>query len=135
MKKDQNSPAEPPLANTTAINPLNNYSHPFILPPGIKFDDMYMDLSSVCRELGVSKRKVQNMKRDGKLSFTMLEGSVYFLRQEIAGMLRERLVIAEKSYSKKMGWFVAKASRASVYISHSMLLKWLLLQSTDCFNL
>jgi len=38
---------------------------------------------------GRKEAQVQNMKRDGKLSFTMLEGSVYFLRQEIAGMLRE----------------------------------------------
>jgi len=57
MRKDQNSPAEPAAADTTAINPVNNFGHPFILPPGVKFDDMYMDLSAVCRELGVRKRK------------------------------------------------------------------------------
>ena len=81
-EKSPNATAKPSLVNTTAINPVNSYSHTFILPPGVKFDYMYMDFSMVCRELGVSKRKVQNIKRDGKLSFTTLEGSVYFLREE-----------------------------------------------------
>ena len=58
-----------------------------LLPPGIKFNDIYMDASDVAIELKITKRLVRNMRASGKLSFTNPFGKIWYLRQEIAEIL------------------------------------------------
>ena len=58
-----------------------------LLPPGTKFNDIYMDASDVAFELKISKRLVRNMRASGKLSYTNPFGKIWYLRQEIAEIL------------------------------------------------
>jgi hypothetical protein len=60
-----------------------------ILPPGVKFGDVYMDASEVAQELNISKRGVRNMRVSGKISYTNPFGKIYYYRQEIAAVLEE----------------------------------------------
>jgi hypothetical protein len=41
-----------------------------VLPPGVKFDDIYMDAPQVAQELNISKRVVRNIRMSGKISYT-----------------------------------------------------------------
>jgi len=58
-----------------------------LLPPGTKFNDIYMDASDVAFELKISKRLVRNMRASGKVSYTNPFGKIWYLRQEIAEIL------------------------------------------------
>ena len=58
-----------------------------LLPPGVKFDDIYMDASQVAQELNLSKRVVRNIRMSGKISHTNPFGKVFYYRQEIAAIL------------------------------------------------
>jgi hypothetical protein len=58
-----------------------------VLPPGVKFDDIYMDASQVAQELNISKRVVRNIRISGKISYTNPFGKVFYYRQEIAALL------------------------------------------------
>lgn len=58
-----------------------------ILPPGVKFGDVYMDASDVAQELSISKRGVRNIRVSGKISYTNPFGKIYYYRQEIAAVL------------------------------------------------
>ncbi|HEU5366132.1 MAG TPA: hypothetical protein VFU62_11395 [Hanamia sp.] len=76
----------------------------FLLPPGVKFDDIYMDAQVVGTELKICKRIVTNMRKAGKLSYTTLEtkGKIFYFRQEIASDLKAHTVIGKKSPLKKL---------------------------------
>ena len=58
-----------------------------LLPPGTKFNDIYMDASDVAFELKISKRLVRNMRASGKVSYTNPFGKIWYFRQEIAEIL------------------------------------------------
>ena len=58
-----------------------------VLPPGVKFDDIYIDASQVAQELHISKRVVRNIRIAGKISYTNPFGKVFYYRQEIAGIM------------------------------------------------
>lgn len=58
-----------------------------LLPPGIKFDDIYMDAPQVAQELHISKRVVRNIRLSGKLSYTNPFGKIFYYRQEIAAIM------------------------------------------------
>ena len=58
-----------------------------LLPPGIKFDDIYMDTPQVAQELHISKRVVRNIRLSGKISFTKPFGKIFYYRQEIAAIM------------------------------------------------
>jgi hypothetical protein len=58
-----------------------------VFPPGVKFDDIYMDASQVAQELNISKRVVRNIRVSGKISHTNPFGKVFYYRQEIAAIL------------------------------------------------
>ncbi len=66
------------------------------LPAGIRFSDIYMDTQSVALELNFCKRTISNMRRSGKLSYTTLNGKIYYYRQEIAGMLEANKIMAAR---------------------------------------
>jgi hypothetical protein len=59
----------------------------FVLPAGVKFDDIYMDASQVAQELNISKRVVRNIRIAGKISYTNPFGKIFYYRQEIAGIM------------------------------------------------
>jgi len=58
-----------------------------LLPPGVKFDDVYIDASQVAQELHISKRVVRNIRIAGKISYTNPFGKIFYYRQEIAGIM------------------------------------------------
>ena len=76
----------------------------FLLPPRVKFDDIYMDGQVVGTELKICKRIVTNMRKAGKLSYTTLEtnGKIFYFRQEIASDLEAHTVIGKKRPLKKL---------------------------------
>ena len=77
----------------------------FYLPPGTKFDDVYIDAQAVAEELNICKRVITNLKKAGVLSYTHLDknSKVYYLRQEIAAILQANIVIGKKSILKTPG--------------------------------
>ena len=87
MKKDEKN------NNTNIIQPMDvivkkTVKHlQLILPPGVKFSDVYMDASDVAQELSISKRGVRNIRVSGKISYTNPFGKIYYYRQEIAAVL------------------------------------------------
>lgn len=58
-----------------------------LLPPGVKFNDIYMDAPQVAQELNISKRVVRNIRMSGKISYTNPFGKVFYYRQEIAAIM------------------------------------------------
>ncbi len=58
-----------------------------MLPPGVKFDDVYIDASQVAQELHISKRVVRNIRVAGKISYTNPFGKIFYYRQEIASIM------------------------------------------------
>lgn len=89
MKKDQKK------AGTTATESVGETTDKtlehlqLLLPPGVKFTDVYMDASDVAQELNISKRGVRNIRISGKISYTNPFGKIYYYRQEIAAVLEE----------------------------------------------
>lgn len=63
-----------------------------LLPSGAKFNDIYMDASQVAQELNYGKRAVRNIRLRGALSFTTLNGKLFYYRQEIAAILQDNKV-------------------------------------------
>jgi hypothetical protein len=63
-----------------------------------------MDISDNYRELGIKPRTIYNMRAEGKLSYTTLNGSnPFFFRQEIAAILKDNVVIGKKGIWHKLG--------------------------------
>lgn len=71
-------PAEQPPAEKQFV---------YCLPPGTKFDDVYMDALQIQQELKYCSRSIRNMREEGLLSYTMLNKRIYYFRQEIAAIL------------------------------------------------
>jgi hypothetical protein len=70
----------------------------FILPPGAKLSDLYMDAQDVAQELKLGKRVVYNLRRQGKLSYTTInDGKIFYIRQEIAAIMHSNMVPASNS--------------------------------------
>lgn len=67
-----------------------------VFPPGVKFDDIYMDASQVAQELNISKRVVRNIRMSGKISYTNPFGKVFYYRQEIATILEANKMAKKK---------------------------------------
>jgi hypothetical protein len=119
----------PEKAAVTA-SPLSGNKEPaegeylFLLPPGVKFDDIYMDAQVVGTELKICKRIITNMRKAGKLSYTTLDtrGKIFYFRQEIASYLKENTVIGKNSTMKKPGyncWITTSFSLLSLFDSFS----------------
>lgn len=88
-----------------AIKETTEKEYLFLLPPGVKLDDVYIDAQMVTAELNICKRIVTNMRKAGKLSYTFLEdkGKVFYFRQEIAAKLKANTVIGKNSLIRKLG--------------------------------
>jgi len=67
-----------------------------VFPPGVKFDDIYMDASQVAQELNISKRVVRNIRVSGKISYTNPFGKVFYYRQEIAATMEANKKVKKK---------------------------------------
>ena len=70
----------------------------FILPPGTKLSDIYMDAQDLAQELKISKRVIYNLRRQEKISSTTLgPGKKFFFRQEFAAILQANTVQGNNS--------------------------------------
>ncbi len=63
------------------------------LPPGVRFDVMYMDGPQRNQELKYTLRTIRNMRKAGLLSYTTLHKRIYYFRQEIAAILKENTIM------------------------------------------
>jgi len=101
------------INETTEDAERNFFYH---LPPGAKFSDIYIDAQGVAEELKICKRIVTNMRKAGKLSYTTLDdGKIYYLRQEIAAMLKANMVIGKNSLLKNFRFNFWLATSASLF--------------------
>ncbi|MEO8112520.1 MAG: helix-turn-helix domain-containing protein [Ginsengibacter sp.] len=94
MKTGSTAPRTQPLAESE--RPYTQKGIIYNLPAGTRFSDIYMDTQSVALELNFCKRTISNMRRSGKLSYTTLNGKIYYYRQEIAGMLEANKIMAAR---------------------------------------
>ena len=53
-------------------------------------------------QLKVGKRKLNNMRRDGEISYTYFGKSVMYLKQELAAMLKAKVIVGNKSILKQL---------------------------------
>ena len=68
-----------------------------ILPPGTELTDFFIPAHVLLEQLDISKRKLNNMRRDGKVSHTSIESRIVYLKQELAAILAANIVIGKKS--------------------------------------
>jgi len=87
MKKNEKNNSGPVSQSMAAISKKTEIYLQLVLPPGVKFDDIYIDASQVAQELHISKRVVRNIRIAGKISYTNPFGKVFYYRQEIAGIM------------------------------------------------
>lgn len=87
MKVNEKNNTSPTSRRMAAIKKETERYLQFILPPGVKFDDIYMDASDVAQELHISKRVVRNIRIAGRISYTNPFGKIFYYRQEIAGIM------------------------------------------------
>jgi len=64
----------------------------FEIPVGSKLHELYMDVQQVSLELNISKRTVRNLRKSGKLSYTRLQGKIFYFRQELVAILEANKV-------------------------------------------
>jgi hypothetical protein len=103
MKKNQQKKTDP----SNLDKPIEGAEQEFIfhIPPGVRFDDVYIDAQEVSQQLKKGKRAVANMRINGIISSTFLiKGKFYYFKQEIAGMMTANRVIGKNSLMKKMGF-------------------------------
>jgi len=85
------------IPHPIAASPKETEKHlKLVFPPGVKFDDIYMDASQVAQELNISKRVVRNIRVSGKLSYTNPFGKIFYYRQEIAATMEANKKIKKK---------------------------------------
>lgn len=53
-------------------------------------------------QLKVGKRKLNNMRRDGEISYTYFGKTVRYLKQELAAMLKAKVIVGKKSILKQL---------------------------------
>lgn len=80
-----------------------DFEFPFYLPPGVKFNDIFMTAPEVAKELGVCVKVVHNMRKAGKISHTSVNSKILHFRQEIAATLKANTVVGKKSYFASLG--------------------------------
>lgn len=75
------------------------------IPPGVALSDIFLDTQDMCKELNFCKRVVNNMRKNGELSYTQLSknGKVFYLKQEVAATLKRHLVIGKNSPLRRNG--------------------------------
>ncbi len=92
-----------------------------VLPPGTTLDDFFITGQDVMSQLKVGKRKLNNMRRDGEISHTYFGKTVMYLKQELAAMLKAKVIVGKKSNLKQLNvellknatgcyWFLALLS-------------------------
>ncbi len=92
-RKSKPAPAAPvPLTEQTTHEKKFVYH----LPPGTRFDDVYMDALQIKQELKYDPRTIRNMRNAGLLSYTTLHKRIYYFRQEIAAILSENTVMRQQ---------------------------------------
>ncbi len=102
MKKQQQQIQDPSFSLSKTESDEKDFM--YVIPPGVRFNDIYMDVADIQRELGIGRRTIYNMRNEGKLSYTTLnDGKSYFFRQEIAAILKENTVVGKNSIWKKLG--------------------------------
>lgn len=97
-------------------------SFEMVLPPGTSLNDFFITAQEVMCQLKTSKRKLANMRRNGAISYTYFGQTIIYLKQELAGMLKARIVIGKNSILHKLKADVLK-NVAGCY--------WLFLMITD----
>lgn len=65
------------------------------LPPGTRFNDVYMDALQIKQELKYDPRTIRNMRNAGLLSYTTFHKRIYYFRQEIAAILSKNAVMRQ----------------------------------------
>ena len=83
-------------------------SFEMVLPPGSSLNDFFITAQEVMDQLKVGKRKLANMRRDGLISYTYFGQTVMYLKQELAAMLKARIVIGKKSILRNLKTDVLK---------------------------
>lgn len=75
------------------------------IPPGVALSDIFLDTQDMCKELNFCKRVVNNMRKNGELSYTQFSknGKVFYLKQEVAATLKRHIVIGKNSPLRKNG--------------------------------
>lgn len=101
MKKTKQTEIMPVYTYKSEAFP--DFEYEFILPPGVKLNDILMTAREVAKELGVCTKVVHNMRKAGKLSHTTMTRQPMYFRQEIAGMLKANTVIGKNSYFARLG--------------------------------
>ena len=115
MKKEQPETQDPSSSMNKTETETPEKEFMYVIPPGVKFNDIYMDVSDIYRELGYKPRTIYNMRDAGKLSTTTLNGGKpLFFRQEIAATLKENTEIGKKSIWHKSG--IPKIVTAIAYL-------------------
>lgn len=76
------------------------------IPPGVALNDIFLDNQDVSDQLHLCKRLINNMRKNGELSYTHLSknGKVFYLKQEIAQLLKQNIVIGKNSPLRKTGF-------------------------------
>gem|GEM_PF-3159580 len=77
-------------------------SFEMVLPQGAALNDFFITAQEVMDQLRVGKRKLANMRRDGLISYTYFGQTIMYLKQELAAMLKEQIVIGKKSILQKL---------------------------------
>jgi hypothetical protein len=110
MKK-QNKPSKTPLpppeeaVPTPSEEEIADLLSRLHIPPGVALNDIFLDNQDVTDQLHICKRVLTNMRKNGELSYTQLSknGKVFYLKQEIAGILKQNIVIGKNSPLRKAG--------------------------------
>jgi hypothetical protein len=87
-----------------------------VLPPGTVLDDFFITSQDVMSQLKVGKRKLNNMRRDGEISYTLFGKTVMYLKQELAAMLKARIIIGKKSILKQLNVDLFKTATSCYWL-------------------
>lgn len=103
MTKNQRQVAS--TGNTQKVYRAISHEHisfEMVLPPGTALADFFITAKEVMDQLKVGKRKLANMRRDGEISYTYFGQTIMYLKQELAAMLKARIVIGRKSIMRNL---------------------------------
>ena len=111
MKKKEKEPTKNTLPQTEKDLPtpseeeITNLLAGLHIPPGVALNDIFLDNKDVSDQLHLCKRVITNMRKNGELSYTQLSenGKIFYLKQEIAKMLKQNIVIGKNSLLRKPG--------------------------------
>lgn len=92
---------EPPGSEEEIINLLSRMH----IPRGVALNDIFLDSQDMCDQLNVCKLVLNNMRKNGQLSYTQFttNGKVFYLKQEAAATLLLHVVIGKNSPLRKKG--------------------------------